>query len=150
MHQTGVLIYHTDPVEVRVLTGMLRAAGYRVLSTDSVNEVKLLLVTLPVDVFIIDAPECQEAPPALLAQVCQRCPNVLRLLLVNCASCPWALGAMRQGLIHGMVGKPVRSTELISTVELAVTDPEALQPASWSPDKHDPELDDSAHCVNGG
>lgn len=148
MNQAGILLYHTDPVEVRVLTGMLRAAGYRVLATDSLTEARLLLVTLPVDVLVVDWPAETGAPPALLSQVSLRCPSVLRLLLVDREQSGLALRALRVGLVHGLVYKPVRSTDLVTAVELAVKDPEALQPAEGSAEA---SLDGrgSAHCANG-
>lgn len=149
MSQSGILLYHTDPVEVRVLTGMLRAAGFRVLATDSLNEARLLLVTLPVDVLVVDWPSDVSAPPNILSQVSQRCPQVLRLLLVDRDQSAQALRALRVGLVHGLVFKPVRSTDLVAAVELAVKDPGALQPAGPTAEDEDDLPDSSsAHCAN--
>lgn len=149
MHQTGILLYHTDPVEVRVLTGMLRAAGYRVLATDSQDEARLLLVTLPVDVVLVDWPADAAAPPSLLSQVSQRCPRMLRLLLADRDQAPQALRALRVGLVHGIVYKPVRNSDLVTAVELAVKDPEVLQPAVQPAEEvEDLPADEAARCAN--
>ncbi|MDY0000704.1 MAG: hypothetical protein RBU30_05375 [Polyangia bacterium] len=150
MQHASILLYHADPVEARVLTGMLRAVGYRVLATDSLNEARLLLVTLPVDVLIVDWPQEASAPPTLLSQVSQRCPAVLRLMLVDREQSGPALRALRVGLVHGLVYKPVRSTDLVAAVELAVKDPEALQPADRAEEaEEEPPAAGSARCASG-
>lgn len=150
MRPSGILLYHTDPVEVRVLTGMLRAAGFRVLATDSLGEAKLLLVTLPVDVLVVDWPADAGAPPGLLSQVSQRCPRILRLMLADRDQAAQALRALRVGLVHGIVYKPVRAADLVAAVELAVTDPEALLPAvhpSEEVEEGEAEGTDEARCA---
>ena len=128
MTQSVVLLFHPDPVEVRVLTGMLRTAGYEVHATSLLSDARAILTNLAVDVVVVDGAQGSTPAAQLVVDARKRFPEVPRLLLVESERSELALDALRTGQVHGVIRRPARSVDLITTVSLALADLAALHP----------------------
>jgi DNA-binding NtrC family response regulator len=127
MPQPSVLLFHPDPVEARVLTGMLRTAGYQVHATDTVTDATAILTCQPLDVVIVDGSLGGQDHTRFLCDARVAYPDLPRLLIAESERSETALQALRTGRVQGIIRRPPRSVELLVAVELALTDPEALR-----------------------
>ncbi len=133
MQQPTILVFHPDPVEVRVLKGMLRTAGYRVRATEYVTEATEILTTERIDVVIVDGSLGDAGPTRFLADARVAYPDLPRLLIADSERSEHALKAIRNGQAQGIIRRPASSVELLGAVELALSDPDALDPATEVP-----------------
>ena len=122
-----LLLVDDEPSVLEALRRTLRREGYRLLMAQSGAAALALLEEQPVDILIsdIDMPEMNGLE--LLAQVRERWPEVVRLVLTGGVSLDSAIVAINEGEVHRYLTKPWSHELLLETVRSTVARLEALR-----------------------
>lgn len=120
--QTGryVLLVDDDDNVLSSLRRSLRNEAYELLTANCAGAALQLLERQPVDLVISDAQMPGMDGPTLLAQVQQRWPDTLRLLMTGLADLDTSIRAINQGHIYRYLSKPWNDDELRITLRQAL------------------------------
>lgn len=133
MNDPTILLFHPDPVEVRVLTGMLRSAGYRVVAVAGARDARVVLAAESVRVALVDGERNLGVSAQILREVERRSESVACVLVAGSDQARFVERALGGGRAVAVVPAPATASDLLATVSLAMTDPEALRPARAEP-----------------
>lgn len=118
---TGTLLLVDDEENViNSLRRVLRSQPYRVLSANSGPAALAILEAEEVDVIISDSRMPGMDGPALLAQVQDRWPAVMRILLTGYSDLKATIKAINSGNIYRYISKPWDDVELALAIEQAL------------------------------
>ncbi|MDH4869984.1 HD domain-containing phosphohydrolase [Pseudomonas sp. BN515] len=102
------------------LRRVLRGEPYELLTATGGNEALAVLAANDVDLVVSDARMPGLDGPALLAEVQQRWPGTLRLMLTGATDLDTSIRAINQGQIYRYLGKPWNDDELRFTLRQAL------------------------------
>jgi DNA-binding NtrC family response regulator len=111
-----IMLVDDDPLVLMTLKRALAAEGHQVVATNDPRKVVGMLATDPADVLISDLDMPGLSGLALLAQVRQEHPAVVRILLTGAATLNSALDAINKGEVFRYLTKPWRSDELRTAI----------------------------------
>jgi response regulator RpfG family c-di-GMP phosphodiesterase len=111
-----VLLVDDEPSVLSALRRLFRSQGYRIEQATSGAEALLVLAMQPVDLVISDMRMPEMDGAALLAQVRQNYPGVVRILLTGYADISATIAAINQGAIHRYIAKPWDDQEMLMVV----------------------------------
>ena len=111
-----VLLVDDEPSVLSALRRLFRSQGYRIEQATSGAEALLVLAMQPVDLVISDMRMPEMDGAALLAQVRQSHPSVVRILLTGYADISATIAAINQGAIHRYIAKPWDDQEMLLVV----------------------------------
>ncbi|NNG23583.1 response regulator [Telluria aromaticivorans] len=119
--QPTILLVDDDPFMLAVLAEMLEAEPWRVLSAASGAEALALLGREPVEVILCDQSMPGMSGTEVLAQVAQRYPRTVRLMLTGQQDLAAIDAALRAGIADAHYAKPVSAATLRQSIRDAVT-----------------------------
>lgn len=119
MHGRAVLFVDDEVNILRALQRLLRAEPVRVLTASRADEALRLLEHETVQVVVSDQRMPDASGVDLLAQIRERHPDVVRLLLTGFTDIHVAVDAVNRGQIHRLVTKPWNDDELRASLRQA-------------------------------
>lgn len=120
IHKATLLCVDDEPNILSALRRVFRSKGYQVLVAGSGDEGLDTLAHQPVDLVISDMRMPGMNGAQFLAQVAERWPMIMRLLLTGYAEVDAAIDAVNSGHIYGYYSKPWEDMELCLAVENAI------------------------------
>lgn len=133
-----VLLVDDEPLVLESLKRTLHREPYEILCANSGNEALAILEIEPVDVVMADEMMPGMLGSELLATVCRRYPDTMRIILTGYAGLESALRAINEGQIYRYLTKPCNDLELKITIrqaiqhrELAVVSRQLLKKAKY-------------------
>ncbi|MBI5451122.1 MAG: response regulator [Gammaproteobacteria bacterium] len=102
------------------LKRLFRATGHQILTAGSGREALALLEQQPVDLLISDMRMPEMDGAELLAQVAQRWPQTVRILLTGYADIGSTIRAVNEGSIYKYISKPWEDNDIRLTVQHAL------------------------------
>src|SRR5262245_220845 len=118
----GVLFVDDEVNILKALARLFRADPVRVFTASSAPEAIALLATEPIQVVVSDQRMPGTTGAKLLAQVRERWPDVVRILLTGYTEIQVAIEAINHGEIFRLLTKPWNDGELRATVHQAPDD----------------------------
>ncbi|MFI5315497.1 MAG: HD domain-containing phosphohydrolase [Myxococcota bacterium] len=118
----GVLFVDDEVNILKALARLFRGEPVRVLTASSAAEALALLGSERIQVVVSDQRMPGTTGVRLLAQVRERCPDVVRILLTGHTEIAVAIEAINQGEIFRLLTKPWNDDELRATVRQALAD----------------------------
>ncbi|MBW8845427.1 MAG: response regulator [Burkholderiales bacterium] len=112
-----ILFVDDEPSILSSLRRLFRPQGYRVLLADSGKAGLAMLESEPVDLVVSDMRMPEMDGAALLEQVRERWPTVVRILLTGYADIGSTVAAINRGQIHRYVAKPWDDRDLLMCVQ---------------------------------
>jgi DNA-binding NtrC family response regulator len=144
-NKPAILFVDDEERIVRLLKIMFREL-YEVHTAHSAREALQILEAVPIDVIASDQRMPETTGIQLLAQVRERWPGTIRLLLTGYSDLVAIIGAVNEGEVHRFLNKPWNQTELRSviaeSVELARssrTTRQSIEPV-WQGNKNEPQF----------
>lgn len=125
-----VLLVDDEPMILSALRRQIRNAGYRVLAAGSPQEALSILEREHVEVLVSDIDMPQMSGTALVAQVRQRHPDVVRILMTGRGSLESATRAINDGEVHRYLMKPFDEATLIGVIRESFARRQELSRAS--------------------
>jgi putative nucleotidyltransferase with HDIG domain len=122
LHKPGVLFVDDEVNILKALVRLFRAEPVRVFTASSAQEALALLGSEPIQVVVSDQRMPGTTGVHLLAQVRERCPDVVRILLTGYTEIAVAIEAINHGEIFRLLTKPWNDDELRATVRQALAD----------------------------
>ncbi len=122
-----ILLVDDDPLVTEALRRALQRDGYRLLRAPGGDEAIALLEQETVDVIVSDIDMPYMNGLELLAQVRERWPAVVRIVLTGGTSLDTAIGAINQGEVHRYLTKPWSNDLLRETMRATVARLHELQ-----------------------
>ena len=111
-----IMLVDDDPLVLMTLKRALTAEGHAVVATGDPHKALTLLAGEAVDVLISDLDMPGMSGLALLAQVRQAHPAIVRILLTGAATLNSALEAINKGEVFRYLTKPWRTEELRTAI----------------------------------
>lgn len=121
-----VLFVDDEPHVVEAFKRTLRKEQFEIRSAQSADQALQLLAEQPVDVVISDEQMPGMSGSRLLAEVAEKYPATIRIMLTGHASLDLALRAINEGRIYRFMTKPVSEPELAVTIRQAIEHRELL------------------------
>jgi response regulator RpfG family c-di-GMP phosphodiesterase len=115
-----LLCVDDEPNILSSLRRLLRPQGYRILTAESGAEGLAILETQNVDLVISDMRMPMMDGAHFLAEVRQRWPNAVRLLLTGYSDIPSILDAINRGEIYRYIAKPWDDNDMLLMVHGAL------------------------------
>ena len=115
-----ILCVDDDPNVTAALARTLRAERFRCLSAESAAAALAILEREHVDVLISDERMPTTPGSELLAQVRQRFPGCIRIILSGQSSLESAVRAINEGNVYRFLLKPCHPSELVATIRQAL------------------------------
>ncbi|MCO5976351.1 HD domain-containing phosphohydrolase [Ideonella oryzae] len=115
-----LLLVDDESGVLNALRRLFRGQGYTVLLASSGAEGLQILAQQPVDLVLSDMRMPEMDGAQFLAQVRQRHPQAVRLLLTGYADIGSTIAAINQGEIHRYIAKPWNDPDLLLTVQEAL------------------------------
>lgn len=107
-----ILLVDDEPAITEALGALLRREGYEVHCADSADVALDILATDRMDVVVSDERMPGESGSALLAEVRQRYPATLRIMLTGHATVESAVRAINEGEVYRFLLKPCHPEDL--------------------------------------
>ncbi|HTO08239.1 MAG TPA: HD domain-containing phosphohydrolase [Myxococcota bacterium] len=121
-HRPGLLFVDDEVNILKALVRLFRAEPVRVFTASSAAEALALVASEPIQVVVSDQRMPGTTGVRLLAQVRERRPEVVRILLTGHAEIAVAVEAINSGEIFRLLTKPWNDDELRATVRQALAD----------------------------
>ncbi len=118
--QYKVLCVDDEPNILSSLRRMLSLEGFQVSTAESGAAALVQMAKDPADVVISDLQMPQMNGAELLAQIHQKWPKAMRIMLTGASDMSAAIAAINQGEIYRYIAKPWNDEELISTLQSAL------------------------------
>lgn len=115
-----VLFVDDEPSVVAALRRTLRREPYKVIEAASAKEALRILADTPIDVIVADEQMPGMTGTELLAEVRERHPDVMRIILTGQASLDTALHAINEGEVYRFLTKPCNYADVAVTVRHAL------------------------------
>jgi two-component system probable response regulator PhcQ len=115
-----VLFVDDEPNVVHGLRRALRREPYKLIEAGSAKDALRILANVPVDVIVADEQMPGMTGTELLAEVRERHPEVMRIILTGQASLETALHAINEGEVYRFLTKPCNHADLAVTVRHAL------------------------------
>jgi response regulator RpfG family c-di-GMP phosphodiesterase len=115
-----ILLVDDEPNVLSALRRLLRPLAYQVQVAGSGAEALAILETGPIDLIVSDMRMPEMNGAELLAQVRQRWPDTLRILLTGYADVSSAIAAINEGGVYRYVAKPWDDAELCRILHQAL------------------------------
>jgi DNA-binding NtrC family response regulator len=120
MNNKPVLLFVDDEERIVRLLKMMFRSEYDVHTAVSAKEALGIMETIPVDVIASDQRMPEITGIQLLAQVKERWPETVRILLTGYSDLVAIIGAVNEGEVHRFLNKPWNQSELRSVITDAV------------------------------
>ncbi|MEN6439513.1 MAG: response regulator [Syntrophobacter sp.] len=115
-----ILLVDDEPMVLEALKRTLHKEPYEILCATSGNEALAILDAQSVDAVIADEMMPGMLGSELLAAVCRRYPDTMRIILTGYAGLESALRAINEGQIYRYLTKPCNELELKITIRQAI------------------------------
>jgi len=115
-----LLLVDDEPNVLNSLRRLLRPCGYTILTAGGGTEALSLLEAQPIDLIISDMRMPGMTGDQLLAQVRNRWPDTMRLLLTGYAEVSSAISAINEGGIYRYISKPWDDEDLLRILHQAL------------------------------
>ncbi|KQU85436.1 hypothetical protein ASD00_32635 [Ensifer sp. Root31] len=120
MNDKPVLLFVDDEERIVRLLKIMFRGQYEVYTALSAREALAIMETVPVDVIASDQRMPETTGIQLLAQVRERWPSTVRLLLTGYSDLVAIIGAVNEGEVFRFLNKPWNQSELRSVIAEAV------------------------------
>ncbi len=115
-----VLFVDDEPNVTNAFKRALRREPYDILSAGSADQALQILEREPVDVVVSDEMMPGMSGSELLAEVCMKYPDTIRIIVTGHASLDVAIRAINEGRIYGFFTKPCNEVDLAVTIRQAL------------------------------
>jgi len=119
-HEGTVVVVDDEPEVLEALRVSLRRQPYQLLCANSARDCLAILEREPVDVVVSDERMPEMTGSALLAEIEQRFPHVVSIMLTGHASLEVSLRAINEGRVFRILQKPCPSRQLREAISAAL------------------------------
>ncbi len=116
----AILFVDDEPQILKAMLRVFRRENYRLLTADSPQKALEILAANKIHVVISDHRMPQKNGAVLLAEIKQKYPQTIRIMLTGYADVDAVMGAVNQGAVYKFITKPWHDQDLRLTVSLAL------------------------------